>query len=326
MKVSLTALAYVVTAGITLAQPPIPGANQGVALTVRAPASVKGVVSVQAVMLPYSINRELFSKHIADNYVVVVVNIGNRSHHSALVMQGLYLDYSNWALSGSVPRVAEADETSSGTLPGQVSSVEYRIVRGELEERDPKTVRNWILRSLQFAGSVAGSTTFVYGAISNIPKYVSMANGVGIPGFEKLWPDALISKLNRISDFGYRVNRLIPRESSDVMIAFFPVDRFLTPRLKRIFIRRPALFFNTGLALVDRDPEMTAILQRVSGRSLQELTDQIPAMLSCAADRQPDDCDRSKILRSILKATSLNSIEVVIDGAMMIEAPAQVQK
>ena len=329
MKASLIRLNAVFMCAMAIAwgqtSATVPGAAQGAALSVVTPLTVKKLVSVQAVMLPYTINRELFSKHIAENYAVVVINIGNRSHDAALVMQGLYLDYSKWALSGNVPRPGEFDnlsDYSSGTLPGQVSSVEYRIVRGELEERDPKTIRNWILRSLQFAGSVAGGTTFAYGAISNITKYISMANGVGIPGFEKLWPDSLISKLNRISDFGYRVNRIVPRESSDVMIAFFPIERFLTPKLKQIFIKQPALFFNTGLALVDPNPEMKVIMERVSGKAFQQLIEEIPAMISCAAEKKKADCDQSKVLRALVKATSLNSIEVVIDGTMVLDQSA----
>ena len=317
LKVALLTLAAVATTG------QVPNAAQGVALSVAVPASSRSLVSVQAVMLPYAINRELFSKHIADNYAVVVVNVGNHSHDAALVMQGLYLDYSKWALSGSAGRSG-----SLGTLPGQVSSVEYRIVRGELEERDAKSVRNWIVRTLEFAGSVAGGTTFAYGALSSIPKYISMANGVGIPGFQKLWPDPLITRLNRISDFGYRVNRVVPRESSDVMIAFFPIDRFLTPKLKTLFIRQPALFFNTGLALMDPNPEMTAILERVSGQTLAQLTAQIPAMMACASatERTQESnkaaCDRSATLREMVKSTSLNSIEVVIDGNLMLDLAA----
>lgn len=296
--------------------------NQGMALPVAMPPPVKQAVSVQAVMLPYAINRELFSKHIADNYAVVVVNVGNRSHDAALLMQGIYLDYSKWALSGNVARQGDWSDHSTGTLSGQVSSVEYRIVRGELEDRDPKTIRNWILRSLTFAGQVAGGSTFAFSVASNLPKYVSMASGVGIPGFEKLWPDSLVSKLNRISDFGYRANRVVPRESSDVMIAFFPLERFLTPALKRIFIRQPAVFFNTGLALVEPNARMTPILERVSGKTLQELTSQIPALMACASNQRAADCEASAVLRELVKATSLNSIEVVLDGNMMVDEAA----
>ena len=321
LKVALLTLAAVATGQV-------PNAAQGVALSVAVPASARSLVSVQAVMLPYAINRELFSKHIADNYAVVVVNVGNHSHDAALVMQGLYLDYSKWALSGSVASSGSLGTWPGQVAPGQVSSVEYRIVRGELEERDAKSVRNWIVRTLEFAGSIAGGTTFAYGAISNIPRYISMANGVGIPGFQKLWPDPLITRLNRISDFGYRVNRVVPRESSDVMIAFFPIDRFLTPKLKTLFIRQPALFFNTGLALMDPNPQMTAILERVSGQTLAQLTAQIPAMMACASatERTQESnkaaCDRSATLREMVKSTSLNSIEVVIDGNLMLDLAA----
>ena len=135
-------------------------------------------------------------------------------------------------------------------------------------------------------------------------------------------PDSLLTRLNRISDFGYRVNRVVARQSSDTTIAFFPIERFLTPNLKRIFTRQPALFFNTGLALVDPNPEMTAILERVSGKRLAELTTQLPAMVTCAGSGEADACQRSAGLMSLLRATSLNSIQVIVDGSLMVEALA----
>lgn len=313
--------------------PALPGAKDGTPLIVEAPQPVKDSVSVQAVLLPYTITSELFSKHIAQNYVVAVVNIGNRSKDAALVIEGLYLDYSHWALSGVVRRT-KADEdkvpgNSATTLPSQVSSVEYRIVRGQLEERQPKSARNWVLRSLQLTGSVAAAFTFPLGdASSNIAKGIAAFNGVGIPGFEKLWPDSLITKLNRISDFGYRVNRIVPRESSDIVLAFYPIGRFLTPSLKKLYIAMPAVFFNPGLALIDPavPKEYVDLLAKVSGKSLDELRGQVPHMLACKlakdAGTTSSDCDSAKELMRMVAATTLNSISLVIDGSMVVDLRA----
>jgi len=70
----------------------LPGGNQGVSLTVELPQSVKEMVSVQAVLLPYSVTKDLFGARIADTYVAVVINVGNRSRTFGLILEGLYLD------------------------------------------------------------------------------------------------------------------------------------------------------------------------------------------------------------------------------------------
>jgi hypothetical protein len=50
--------------------------------------------------------------------------------------------------------------------------------------------------------------------------------------------------MNRISDLGFQTNKVIPKASSDIIVTFFPLDRFLTPGLKELFIKSPALFFS----------------------------------------------------------------------------------
>jgi hypothetical protein len=57
--------------------------------------------------------------------------------------------------------------------------------------------------------------------------------------------------MDRISDLAFRVNKVIPKESSDIVVAFFPIDRFLTPGFKEWFIKSPALFFAPYAMLLD---------------------------------------------------------------------------
>lgn len=305
-------------------------AAQGTALRVEVPQSVKENVSLQAVLLPNTITKELFGKHIAENYVAVFVNVGNRSRSAALVLQGLYIDYRNWALSGASrkqPVTDDLDQFSSSTIPGEVASVEYRVVRGQLQDRQPMTGRNWVVRGLQFAGALAAAYPAGGANAVNLVKGISAYNGIAVPGFEKLWPDSLISKLNRISDFGYRANQVVPRESSEVILAFFPIDRFLTPGLKRIFVATPAVFFNPGLAIADESisPELQKILLTISGKeTMKQLRDQIPSMMRCHEDREKNKacCKKSIDLRRLVAATSLNSVKIVIDGSMVIDLAA----
>ena len=319
-------------------------ANQGAAIRVDLPQIVRDNVGVQAVLLPYTVTSELFGKHIAQNYVAIFVNVSNRSRSASLIIQGLYIDYSRWALSGTSPRSADIEVDlepySTASKPNQVSSVEYRIVRGQLEERQPKSARNWTLRGLQLAGSVAAAYTFPLGDHGiDVARGIAAFNGVGIPGFEKLWPDSFVAKLNRVSDWGYRVNRVVPRESAEIVVAFFPIDRFLTAGLKKLFMQSPAVFYNPGLALIDdHDPGATEV-KKIMARSLgtdetgadktsgKDFSSQIKAMMAChstgkgpvAEAEQAKGCKESIDLRRFVRAASLSSIAIVIDGSMVID-------
>ena len=158
----------IVLSGFLCAQSP-----SGAPLAVTAPQSVKAMVDLQAVLMPYSVNRDLFGKYIADTYAVVFLSVGNRSREAGLVLEGLSLDYSNWALSG-VGSQGEAyarslESFQASTQVGRVSSVEYRIVRAQLEEQDTKTARSWAIRFLEYASSAMGSTGFLFGPATNAP-------------------------------------------------------------------------------------------------------------------------------------------------------------
>ena len=72
-----------------------------------------------------------------------------------------------------------------------------------------------------------------------------------MPGLREAWPDGTVDQLNRISDFGYQANKVIPKQGAEVIVCFFPIDRFLTPGFKKLFLKSPALFFAPLQMLVD---------------------------------------------------------------------------
>jgi hypothetical protein len=123
-------------------------------------------------------------------------------------------------------------------------------VRGELLDRQPWTTRNWVLRALQAAGSIATGFTFATSSQSWI-RGIGAFNGSVIPAAQNMWPDATIGQMNRISDFGFQVNKVIAKQSSDIVVAFFPIERFLTPDLASLFISYPSIFFSPLAATAD---------------------------------------------------------------------------
>ena len=232
--------------------------------TTIATASVRQNVTVEAVLLPYDVCKRVFGTEIAKNYAAVELTVSNRSPDSALIVQSVFIDYRDWALSGinflDSTRTGEKKSDGGTDWPdyeapnkaGQISSVEYRVARGELLDRQPWTFRNLSLRALQAAGSIAAAYTFSIsekGIITGIGAF----NGEVMPALNALFPDGTVAKSSDQSVLGFQVNKVIPKNSSDIVVAFFPLDRFLTPGLKKLFLKSPALFFAPYALMFDKE-------------------------------------------------------------------------
>jgi hypothetical protein len=248
-------------------------AKKGHPLTVV--GAVRDKVSVEAVLLPYDVSRHVFGREVADSYAAVEITVSNHSTDASLIVHTVYIDYSQWALSGYIylkqardaqlaraKKAAEQDKNTTGaaasanqqplqtettiyeaeTKANQIASVEYRAVRGQALDAQPWTKRNITIRALRLAGSIASAYSFVT-RDQDIVHGITAFAGQVVPGAETFWPDGTVEQLNRISDLGFKVNKVIPKNASDVIVAFFPLDRFLTPGLKVMFKKSPALFF-----------------------------------------------------------------------------------
>ena len=261
--------------------------------------NVSKSVSAQAVLIPRVNARRIFGDEIANNYAVVEVNISNKSPDAALIIHGIFIDYSNWPLSGMSQNDLMAHERgmSSGphadyqgsNRPSQVASVEYRVARGQLLDAQMWTKRNFILRALTLAGSLASAYTFSLSE-TGIIKGITQASGVGIPGLATAWPDSTVDQLNRVSDFGYRANRVVPREGAEVVVCFFPIDRFLTPGFRKLFLKSPALFFAPLQMLADRQSQgdVKAALGDLSlDVPLEVLQKKLPCYLKIVRELEP---------------------------------------
>lgn len=257
-------------------------ANKGFPLKTSS-TDVTGNISVEAALIPAKIAKTVFGKEVAKNYAVIALTISNRSSDDSFIVHTIFIDYSQWLLSGGEPWESTAlclqgeddskdadKEPSAGqaqkppkkctgnrlqpwqqqTVANQIGSVETRVVRGELLDRQPWTTRNWVLRALQGVGSVAAGFTFITNNQDWI-RGIGAYNAHFIPAAQTFWPDATVAQMNRISDFGFQVNKVIAKQSSDIVVAFFPIERFLTPDLKSIFLSSPAAFFAPMAARID---------------------------------------------------------------------------
>lgn len=381
------------------AQKPEPAAPKPAAATqqsslvpLKTDLTVKNSVTAQAVLLPYAVASRVFGKEVAKKYAVVELNINNKSSDAALIVQGVYIDYSKWALSGGSfsPACSQAVGTSAGsdkknpsedqtsppgsvlgeqgaadskspqnpsangrpapsqtdlsqfaqcTDPRQVASEEYRVVRGQALNAQTWTLRNGIVRGLILTGTVLTGFTYAAAAASSYPKGVAAFTGQIIPGVETFWPDQSIDQVNRISDLGFQTNKVIAKQAADIIVCFFPIDRFLTPGFKTLFIKYPALFFAPYEMLVDKkiQNEVFKVLPAdLFGGKFDKETAiaKMRAELPChLASEKSEPCANSdhdaELALATLDGVSLNKITINIDGVMSVNTgamPAKIEK
>jgi hypothetical protein len=361
MKLILIALALLTFSSATLAQTTLDPNTQRLLQQaarngnpIHTEITVNSSVHVEAVLIPRLDAKRVFGKEISENYAVMQVIVGNKSKTAALVIHGIFIDYSRWPLSGASPfdlRVAGSpNKYQAPSVPSQVSSEEYRVVRGQLLDAQADTVRNRFLRWLTLAGNLAGSFTFSLSE-DGIIKGIAAITGVGIPGVATAWPDRTVEQLNRVSDLGFRTNKLVPKESAEVIVCFFPVDRFLTPGFRKLFLKSPALFFAPLQMLVDKSirNDVQAALDGLGGAfKLTELAGKLPCYMvvrhepdspafeTCLSEFglerdskagpdkvkvQSGGADKFKRFMALefIGNVSLNRVTVTVDGAMTVD-------
>lgn len=225
-------------------------AKNGVLLP--AMSTVHGSVGVTAVMLTQGSVRRLFGSEIAKTYAVVELTISNKSPDAAFVLHSAYIDTSQWALGGGskgfrfegLSSDDQATESArAGSRSTSIASVESRIARGQLLDAQQWSARNWTVRLLTLAGSLASGYSFAFKE-PGIAKGIAGFNGNFVPGVAMAWPDGAVAQQNRISDFGYQTNKVIGKQSSDIIVCFFPIDMFLSAPFREIFMKSPGLFLS----------------------------------------------------------------------------------
>ena len=251
--------------------------------------TVTGNVTAQAVLIPRVDARRIFGNEIANNYAVIEVNVGNKSPDAALIIHGVFIDYNLWALSGNSSQSFNMDGVlreqavpfQASTFRNQIASEEYRVVRGQLLDAQMWSTRNWTMRLLTLAGSLASAYSFSLSE-KGIIRGLNSFSGVAVPGLREAWPDGTVDQLNRISDFGYQANKVIPKQGAEIIVCFFPIDRFLTPGFKKLFLRSPALFFAPLQMLVDPSlkSEANQVLKGIGGGAGVTVDDLAP-LLPC---------------------------------------------
>lgn len=299
-------------------------------------ADVSHQVAIQAVLIPANLAHRIFGKEVSDRYAVVELIISNRDSKASLVVQSIFLDYSRWLLNGNGQHsdtllLSDPDETA--TLPSQVASVESRLVRGELLDAQAWTRRNWTMRTMIWLGTLAVGFEFPFS--TDVQKGIGAWNGAVVPASQTLWPDGTIPQINRISDVGFQTNKVIPKESADIVVAFFPLNRFLTKGFRDQFLHNTAAWFVPKEMLAD--PKTASEFERTVGPLAKHILEPDASAATASSDLRGAmvdailaDCSRTDAteskektkscsLQRLLDGVSLNRIHVVLHGVMTVD-------
>ena len=303
--------------------------------------NVSNSVSVDSVLLPYKVAKKTFGGEIADNYAVVQITISNHNSDAALIVHSALLDDSHWFFSGNLSGFTSGEAVNVSSYQQQntafqVSSAESRVVRGEAQDQQPWTARNIAIRAAITIGTLASGFQFFAGGNTQVLSGIASYNGQAIPAFQLFWPDNTQARLNRISDFGFQTNKVIAKSSSDIIIAFFPIDRFLTNSLKTIYKKDPAAFFNPlQMLLNDKESrQFLPLFKGVGGIAATASNDVIRTTIleafnhyesattaEKAAHSGPITVNDAAILGALGKV-SLTNIRVIVGGIMTVDTLA----
>jgi hypothetical protein len=156
MSVVMSGLTSLVAFGQTAGTATMNSAEQGI--PVRANANVTDTVSVEAVLLPKKICQRVFGKEIANNYAAIQLTVSNRSDQAALIVQSVFIDYSQWALSGASQAISttqgnavhsyQANTTHKPSSQHRISNRSWRATRCttlDVAEHNPQgPTRSWL--------------------------------------------------------------------------------------------------------------------------------------------------------------------------------------
>jgi hypothetical protein len=259
---------------------PVVAPGKGTALPVV--STVNQSIRIDAVLIPPVIVKRIFGKEVAQNYAAVQIIIANHNQDASFILESTAMDYSHWLFSnnfqlpnagGKTCPTSDVPSASFNTC-NQIASAESRTVRSELEDAQVWSLRNIILRSATLAGSIAAGYIF----LAQNPDYttgVTNYTGQVLPALNAFLPDRSQAQINNISDYGFKTPHVIAKASSDIIVAFFPLADFLTPKLREIYINSPAAFNTPGEMLIDSKltKKLAAMMEGAGALNMHNIKD-----------------------------------------------------
>ncbi|MBX7222263.1 MAG: hypothetical protein K1Y36_20105 [Blastocatellia bacterium] len=203
------------------------------------------------VMDPKSV-EDTFGKRVRSRYYGIEVVIGNNSGYD------LQIASVGFALPHTVLKTLkiQSERTGDGRIEWKLPSSGYRIVRAAIEKTQEVGARNRTFFLLDTLGGVAGGSIPFFRNVrprSNFATIVSIFANPFINGLKQAFPDRTITQFTRLDDLALRNNYIVPNNTQDRKVVFFPKEILRTYFELKINEARERKQKNTGTDSSDFD-------------------------------------------------------------------------
>jgi hypothetical protein len=181
-----------------------------------------------SVMAPKNV-ADVFGRRIAHRYVAFQITISNMSKDYKFLVENITLNLDNIA----------ADDALKVPEEYKPNSTDLSLIRGVSEKGQAYDPRNFILRLMRGAGTIAAGLIGVTTFGASYDPSIAVFNGPVITAFANTFPDNTINQLNRLNDSAYQTNILVPKEGAKVVVAFLDQAMFMGKELRKKFYDDP---------------------------------------------------------------------------------------
>jgi hypothetical protein len=200
---------------------------------------------------------DTFGRRIAKRYIAVQVTVANRNKQYQWLIEDAAVDLRPLIVHARDREAAcgtnlsslltRAEEMEQRHIPGQpfhVSSADLTVLRGISEKGESYQPRNFALRMLAGAGSIAGG---LLGVASFGPAFapgVAIFNGPFLSAVQNTLPDFTVNQLNRLNDSAFLANTVVGKQQARVLVIFIPMEYLLTSKQAKQYWKHPESVFD----------------------------------------------------------------------------------
>ncbi len=163
--------------------------------------SVVPLNEISAFPLPDEQARRIFGPVVAEQFFVVALSISNFSGQDRLIDTGM-IKASGRALICPPSDASLGGPVFNYTVPIEVVPQSVEQVYTLVSDTKSAQSREWVFRSLEFAGALATATVVAFKPEVDLIKGMAMFAGVALPGAKALWPDDVPGYQRNIIAFG----------------------------------------------------------------------------------------------------------------------------
>jgi hypothetical protein len=112
--------------------------------------------------------------------------------------------------------------------PATVSSADLTVLRGVAEKGAALDSRNFTLRILTGAGTIAAGLLGITRFGDAFAPSIAAFNGPLLTAYQTTFPDFTVNQLNRLNDSAFTANTIVGKQQAKVIVIFIPADYLLT--------------------------------------------------------------------------------------------------